>query len=302
MIGVDWGTSSFRAWRIGADGSIGGRVTAPRGILTVEAGGFEAVLRELIGPWLEKGEETVLICGMAGSRQGWKEAPYLACPANAAALASALTPVALTGHRCFLVPGLSDRDAQGVPDVMRGEETKILGLLDRLPAGDSVVLSPGSHSKWAMLRDGTVLSFLTQFTGEAFAALSTHTILARTLDAAAPADWAAFDEGLTRARQSGGLLHHLFGMRARGLFGELPDAAAASYLSGLLMGHEVAATLPEGTTHVFLVGDGGLMARYARALAALGVTTTDVPEEAAAAGLWRIGQSLAGPSSTETTR
>jgi 2-dehydro-3-deoxygalactonokinase len=292
MIGVDWGTSSFRAWRLGADGGILDRVSAPRGILTVEAGTFETVLRELVGPWLQAGEDTILVCGMAGSRQGWKEAAYLPCPADAAGLARALTPVDFSGARCFLVPGLSARDEQDVPEVMRGEETKILGLLDRLPPGRNVVLSPGSHSKWAIVQDGTVLSFLSQFTGEAYAVLSTHTILARTLDKAAPMDWAAYDEGLARARQPGGLLHHLFGMRARGLFGELADVSAASYLSGILLGHEVAATLPEGTRHVFLVGDGGMMARYARALAHAGVTTTDVPEEAAAAGLWHIGQSL----------
>ncbi|MBO1074136.1 2-dehydro-3-deoxygalactonokinase [Roseomonas marmotae] len=292
MIGVDWGTSSFRAWRMDNQGGIKDRVAAPRGILTVEAGGFPAVLRSLIGPWLDDGENIILICGMAGSRQGWQEAPYLPCPADAAALAGALLPVEFEGRRCFLVPGLSARDPQGVPEVMRGEETKILGLLDRLPPGRSLVLSPGSHSKWALVQDGTVLSFLTQFTGEAYAVLSTHTILARTLDATAPQDWAAFDDGLARARQPGGLLHHLFGLRTRNLFGELTEAAAGSYLSGLLLGHEVASALPEGMTRVFLVGDGAMMARYARALASLGVATTEVPEEAAAAGLWRIGQSL----------
>lgn len=292
MIGVDWGTSSFRAWRMGADGTILDRVSAPRGILTVEPGGFEPVLRELVGPWLEAGEETILICGMAGSRQGWKEAAYLPCPADAAGLARALTPVDCAGARCFLVPGLSARDAQGVPEVMRGEETKILGLLGRLPPGRSVILSPGSHSKWAFVEDGTVTGFLSQFTGEAFAVLSTHTILARTLDRDAPMDWGAFEDGLARARQPGGLLLHLFGMRTRGLFGELADAAAASYLSGILLGHEVAETLPDGTRHVVLVGGGAMMARYARALAHAGVTTTEEPEETAARGLWLIGQSL----------
>jgi 2-dehydro-3-deoxygalactonokinase len=292
MIGVDWGTSSFRAWRLDTDGGVLDRIAAPRGILTVEAGTFEAVLRELVGSWLEAGEDLILVCGMAGSRQGWKEATYLPCPADAAGLARALTPVEFAGARCFLVPGISARDAQGVPEVMRGEETKILGLLEHLPPGRNVILSPGSHSKWAIVEDGTVLSFLSQFTGEAFAVLSTHTILARTLDKSAPADWGAFEDGLARARQPGGLLHHLFGMRTRGLFGELQDASAASYLSGILLGHEVAATLPEGTKHVFLVGDGGMMARYARALAHAGVATTEFPEETAAAGLWHIGQSL----------
>jgi 2-dehydro-3-deoxygalactonokinase len=292
MIGVDWGTSSFRAWRMTADGRIADSIGAPRGILTVEPGTFPTVLDEMIGPWLRAGEDRVLICGMAGSRQGWKEAAYLPCPADARALAGALTEVEFPTARVWLVPGLSCRDGNGVPEVMRGEETKILGLLDRLPAGRSIVLSPGSHSKWATVQDGTVMSFLTQFTGEAFATLSTHTILARTLDRDAPEDEAAFAEGLERARQPGGLLHHLFGMRARGLFGELADAAAASYLSGMLLGHEVAATLPDGTRHVVLVGDGRMMDRYARALRHFGADTTRVPEEAAAAGLHRIATSL----------
>jgi len=292
MIGIDWGTSSFRAWRIEADGSIADRISAPRGILTVEPGAFPTVLDEMIGPWLRAGEDLVLVCGMAGSRQGWKEAAYLPCPADARALAGALTPVDFPTARVWLVPGLCCRDESGVPEVMRGEETKILGLLDQLPAGRSLVLSPGSHSKWATVEDGTVVSFLSQFTGEAFATLSTHTILARTLDRDAPEDEAAFAEGLDRARQPGGLLHHLFGMRARGLFGELADPAAASYLSGILLGHEVAATLPDGTRHVVLVGDGRMMDRYARALRHFGAETTLVPEEAAAAGLFRIASSL----------
>jgi 2-dehydro-3-deoxygalactonokinase len=292
MIGIDWGTSSFRAWRMEADGSIADRIAAPRGILTVEPGTFPTVLDEIIGPWLRAGEDLVLVCGMAGSRQGWQEAAYLPCPADARALAGALTPVEFPTARVLLVPGLSCRDAAGVPEVMRGEETKILGLLDRLPAGPSLVLSPGSHSKWATVQDGTVLNFVTQFTGEAFATLSANTILARTLDRDAPEDAAAFEEGLARARQSGGLLHHLFGLRARFLFGELTEAAAASYLSGMLLGHEVVATLPEGTEHVVLVGEGGMMGRYARALRHFGVATTEVPEEAAAAGLYRIAASL----------
>ena len=292
MIGVDWGTSSFRAWRMEADGRIADRISAPRGILTVEPGAFPTVLDEMIGPWLRAGEDMVLVCGMAGSRQGWKEAAYLPCPADARALAGALTPVEFPTAGVWLVPGLCCRDSSGVPEVMRWEETKILGLLDQLPAGRSLVLSPGSHSKWATIEDGTVVSFLSQFTGEAFATLSTHTILARTLDRDAPEDEAAFAQGLDRAREPGGLLHHLFGMRARGLFGELADASAASYLSGMLLGHEVAATLPEGTRHVVLVGDGRMMDRYARALHHFGAETTLVPEEAAAAGLFRIAASL----------
>ena len=180
MIGVDWGTSSFRAFRLDAAGAVTERIAAPMCILHGPAGGFAAALRQAVGPWLADGERHVLLCGMVGSRQGWVEAPYLPCPAGAAEIAAALVDVPFEGARVKLVPGLSDADQTDTPEVMRGEETQIVGVLDRLVADDEPdegpvaqeawACLPGSHSKWARIRDRRIVAYRTYLSGEAFAA------------------------------------------------------------------------------------------------------------------------------------
>jgi 2-dehydro-3-deoxygalactonokinase len=283
MIGLDWGTTSLRAWRLAPDGALLESRAAPRGILTVPAGGFPAVLQETVGDWIAAGEMRILICGMAGSRQGWAEAPYLPLPADPSDLARALLPLSFEGAEVLLVPGLSGRDADGIPDVIRGEETQIAGLGLR----DATICLPGSHSKWVTLREGRVTAFATHMTGEVFAALTGHTILARTTDTTAPPDWAAFDAGAARVAAPGGLLHHLFGARALHLVDGMTSAASASWLSGLLIGHEIAAAAPQGTVHV--VGSGPLVERYARLL---GPRAVRHGEEAGMRGLYRLSQEL----------
>lgn len=233
------------------------------GILSVPGEGFADAFRAAVGPWIAEGEGDVLICGMAGSRQGWVEAPYLPCPAGAAEIAAAVVAVPFEGARVRMVPGLTARDADGVPEVMRGEETKLVGLA-ATGTVDALVCMPGTHSKWARLCGGRVEGFATHMTGDVFAAVSGHTILARTLDLRAPPDWAAFDRGAARARASGGLLHHLFGTRTLHLLDGMSPAESASYLSGLLIGHEVAAAGGEGPVRV--VGSDALVERYARVL------------------------------------
>ena len=284
MIGVDWGTTSFRAWRFGADGAVLGARVAPRGILSVSGGDFAAVLREQCSDWLEGGERRVLLAGMVGSRQGWLEAPYLPCPAGIAELATALVPVPSEGAEVRLVPGLSARDRQNVPEVMRGEETQIAGL----DLADGIACLPGSHSKWARVEAGRIAAFETYFSGEAFAALRSATILGRMMKDG-PTDLAAFDRGLARAGEPGHLLHHLFGVRTLGLAGALADEASASYLSGLLVGHEIGAAMP-ARAHVTIVANPELAALYARAIAALGGSAAVASPEAAARGLARIGE------------
>ena len=199
MIGVDWGTSSFRAYRLDRGGRILRRHAAPLGIMAVPEGRFDAALRQAVGAWLAEGERRVLLCGMIGSRQGWVEAPYLACPAGAAELAQALAPVPFAGAEVRLVPGLSARDVAGIPEVMRGEETQIAGALGRI-AGTGLVCLPGTHAKWARLAGGRVAGFATHLTGEAFAALRDHTILGRMMHEGTT-DPAAFDVAW-RARPS----------------------------------------------------------------------------------------------------
>jgi 2-dehydro-3-deoxygalactonokinase len=293
MIGLDWGTTSLRAYRLDQAGAVLDKRESKSGILSVKQGGFADELCNIGGDWLEAGEKRVVISGRAGSKQGWAEAPYLACPATVTGIARATLPVPFPATRVRLVPGLKARDADGVPEVMRGEETQILGVLDRLPAQEVTLCLPGSHSKWVRVRAGQILDFSTQMTGEVFAALSAHTILARSLHRGAAHHPGAFARGLDRARQGGGLLHQLFGLRSLSLFDAMPQMEAASYLSGMLIGHEVAAALEAGVAPpVHLIGAAALTLRYSAALAAFGVPSVVEEEDAAAAGLFRIGVAI----------
>jgi len=292
MIGVDWGTSSLRAYRIGTDGSVVDRLDGPGGILTVAEGGFPAALRDAIGPWLAAGETRVLLCGMVGSRQGWVEAPYLRCPAGPAEIAAATVVIPFDGAEIRLVPGLTTEDAGGVPDVMRGEETKLVALANTLGGAPAVACMPGTHCKWARLEQGGVATFTTYMTGEAFAAISQHTIIARTSEDG-PEMPAAFARGVERARQPGGLLHHLFGARTLNLMGRLEQSETRSFLSGLMIGHEVAAAIAEtDARQVELVGAAGLAALYAEALALSGIAVRPHDPDLVAAGLHHIGRGL----------
>lgn len=293
MIGIDWGTTAFRAYRLAPGGTILDRRESEGGILTIPAGGFPAALEAAIGPWLAEGESLVLLCGMVGSRQGWVEAPYLPCPAGPREIAAALTPLPFDRARCLLVPGLTTRDAAGVPDVMRGEETKLVGLLAELGTAEALACLPGTHAKWARLSGGRVAHFATQMTGEVRAVLLDHSILGR-LAKDAPTEEAAFLRGVGRAREAGGLLHHLFGTRALGLMGELTAEATGSYLSGLLIGHEVAAALAEGPPQgpVHLAGSATLTRAYALAFGAFGLDHRLHDPDLALRGLALIAETL----------
>jgi len=292
MIGVDWGTTSFRAFRIARDGTIRDRRAGPRGILSIPDNRFAETLREEIGPWLAAGDDRVLLSGMIGSRQGWKEAHYLPCPAGAAEIAAALTDIPFDWGHVKLVPGLATEDEAGVPEVMRGEETQIVGCLAAM-GGHGLACLPGSHSKWASVADGRISGFTTHLTGEAFAALRGHTILGRMMRDGA-IDPARFDEGAARAADDGGLLHHVFGARTLALMGRMAETDTASYLSGILIGHEVRAAL--GTRRgdvVQLIGTPDLTALYARAIEACGCYAERHDGEAAAHGLAAIGDHAA---------
>jgi len=283
MIGIDWGTSSFRAYRLGVDGTVISQVASDAGILHVADGSFADTLRAAIAPWLALGETRVLMSGMIGSRQGWVEAPYLPCPAGPADIAANLATVAFDGADVRIVPGLIATDAGGTPEVMRGEETQIFGA-----RATGLVCLPGSHAKWAAVTEAGITGFETYLSGEAFAALRFGTILGRMMTDA-PDDAAAFARGIARSGDPGHMLHHLFGVRTLGLTGQLAADASASYLSGLLIGHEVRAAMPAGA-NVTLIGSTALCALYTSAIAALGGTATIGPADAAAQGLAVIGE------------
>ncbi len=287
MIGVDWGTTSLRAFRIGAAHDIIEQREAPLGLMAVPDRQFSKVLREVAGNWLE-GETQILLSGMVGSRQGWREAAYIPCPAGIEEIAASLQPVEFSGARAFIVPGLQGRDSAGIAEVMRGEETQILGIGEAADA--ALICLPGSHSKWAIIEKGRIESFTTYMTGEAFAALGAHTLLSRSIEKSVISS-NAFEQGLERATQPGGLLHHLFGIRTLGLTGALAAPAGWSYLSGLLIGHEIAEALAAypGRQPVRLLGDPALCALYTSALAWFGREALTETRPVAALGLARIG-------------
>lgn len=292
MIGIDWGSSGFRAYRMADDGSVLERRQAASGIASLTPTDYPSVLRQQIGDWLDAAPlAPVLLSGMVGSRQGWREAAYAECPAGLEDVVASLCPVDLGASKhgerrmAHIVPGLSCRNTDGVPDVMRGEETQIFGL--DLP-GDATLCMPGTHSKHVHLRNGKITGFGTAMTGEVFALLKSHGLIAAVV-AAEPGelDTAAFGEGLSQSGRPGGLLHHLFSVRTRRLFNELSAEAATHYLSGILIGHELRATAWAGK--VVIVGTGVLTMRYLKAFAFLGITADVAPEDAAATGLYRLG-------------
>jgi 2-dehydro-3-deoxygalactonokinase len=300
LIGIDWGTTSFRAYRIGADGGVLETRAAPAGILKVPDGDFEAVLEREVGPWLAAAPTLpVVISGMITSRQGWVEVPYCGCPAGSAELARALREHATgAGRRLHFVPGLSLIGGDGVPDVIRGEETQIIGEIGGELGGDGgrrALVLPGTHSKWAFAEDGRIVWFATFMTGEVFAVLKEHSILGRLMAGDAP-DEAAFARGLSYAREGpGGLLKRLFSARTLCLFDQLPASAIPSYLSGLLIGSEIAEALnclPEmpGARAITVIGRSELALRYRGAIDAAGFRARTGSADASARGLLLIAR------------
>jgi len=280
MIAIDWGTSSFRAYRLDAQGSILESRASNQGILNVAPGQFPRILEEQISGWEEA---PIVMSGMVGSRQGWAEAPYVPCPAGFDEIAASLLEVRWGGRSAWIVPGLSCRDAAGVPDVMRGEEAQILGC-----GVEGTVCLPGTHSKWVEVKNGRIERFCTFMTGEVYAVLKQHSILGRMMQDGPP-DAGAFADGVRRSGEAGGLLHHLFGARTRGLMGELGAAALASYLSGIVIGHELRTF--EGKSFN-LLGAPELAALYQQAAAALGIETRTLDADSAVRSLHRLGVML----------
>ena len=290
LIGLDWGTSSLRAYRYDGADRIAETRARPWGIRQLPAGGYDAALADITAGWPALPR---LACGMVGSRGGWREAPYLDLPADVARLGDALAGLrAADGMDVHLVPGL--RDPSG-PDVMRGEETQLAGALALQPelAAASSFILPGTHSKWAVVRDGAVCGFRTRMTGELFAVLRQHSILGAT-GVEADDDDAAFERGVAAARDSGaaGALGRLFSARALMLDGALAPASVSDYLSGLLVGEEFRAALADGLarrdTPLQLIGDAALCERYRRAAALFDIDLPPPVQDAAARGLWRI--------------
>jgi 2-dehydro-3-deoxygalactonokinase len=285
LIGLDWGTTSCRAYLMRPDGTVLETRAGAEGILAVPEGGFDAVLAAKVAGWREAhGPLPMIASGMIGSRQGWREAPYVECPAGLPELARGLLAFATGSGRLHLVPGVSCQGGDGTPDVVRGEETQVMGCPEAASAAPRWFVLPGTHSKWMLVAGGRIVRFLTFMTGEVYAVLRQHSILGRLMEGEAE-DKATFAAGLARARRDGALLHDLFSARTLGLFDRLPKAGAASYLSGLLIGSELAGLarlaaageVDHPVAAATIVGSEALTARYIKALAAFGIAAS-VPD------------------------
>lgn len=298
LIGLDWGTSALRACLFGSDGNVIERRTRPWGIQHLPAGGCVEAFQAIVGDWRARSAGMpVIAAGMVGSRTGWREVQYVECPADATAIAAGILPFDSECGRLHLVPGLVQGGS--APDVMRGEETQIIGALERAPtiAAAALVVLPGTHCKWALVRDGRVTGFTTYMTGELFAMLRDHSIIGRPArDAVGGTDVpsaAAFECGIEAARASGaaGVAGKLFTTRSLFLRGELAAADTLDYLSGLLIGEElrsVVASLGGACPPCILVGDPALCARYGDACAAFGIEGVRSLDDTGPLGLWRI--------------
>ncbi len=277
-IAVDWGTSHLRAFAMGPDGSVDER-SSDQGMGKLKREEFEPALLALVADWLGTERMQIVVCGMAGARQGWTEAAYRQVPcAPVAKGAFVAAPTQDPRLNVQILPGLSQTRPA---DVMRGEETQIAGALALYPGFDGVICLPGTHSKWAQISAGEVVSFQTFMTGELFALLSGQSVLRHGMTAEGWDD-AAFAQGMSDAiSRPERFAAQLFALRAEGLLTNLPPEAAKSRLSGLLIGAELAAARPYWLGQdILLVGAKTLSAAYDRALTAQGARPRALDDKA----------------------
>jgi 2-dehydro-3-deoxygalactonokinase len=297
FIAGDWGTTHLRLFLCDADGTALEHRSGPGAVES--AGRFATVLAAQTASWeVPHGPLPTVLCGMVGSNLGWVQVPYVPCPARPEHIAAACTSI--DDGRIHIVPGLSCQNRFGAPDLLRGEETQLLGALSRLEPHQLVCL-PGTHTKWVVVEEGQVRDFFTAPTGELFAVLRDHSVLVRPPqggDAALDAE--AFNKGLASvaAQPDVAILHRLFECRSRPLSGDLPATAAAAYLSGLLIASDVHGALRSLSntfvpSTVVLIGAPQLTQRYASACATLDLHTTQIDGATASlAGLTQIYRRL----------
>lgn len=295
LIAVDWGTSRLRAWLLDATGSPLATLSSDQGIGTL-SGGHEQVFEALVAPWPKV---PAIMAGMVGSRQGWREAAYLPCPATASAIGGKLTRFAAgSGRGIAIVPGLAVRPPSRDGDVIRGEETQMIGLIDKEPGFAGTVILPGTHSKWTRIEDGAIADFQTFMTGELFELLSQKSFLRHSV-AEGGADLSALPDFALAVKRTvvDGLpfLGALFSVRARQLLAGVERENNLGYLSGLVIGGEIAAaratgSLPAGA-EVRIVAAPALLRAYTTALAIAGLKAqTRDGSELVLAGLAHIAR------------
>ena len=299
LIGIDWGTSSFRAYLINAEGLILDTVTSHDGILWVKNHAFEETLNKNIGHWLNDYQAIPIIAsGMITSKNGWLETPYLSLPSSIDGFADGLTTFNLSsGHSVCFITGASLVGTNEIPDIMRGEETQIIGALSEINNSDQkqIMLLPGTHSKWVVTENDIINKFMTFMTGEIFALLKDHSILGTLIEAPQDEISTGFLKGLKyRIKSDSSLLQQLFSARTLVLFDQLSTSEIADYLSGLLIGEEIKSSkdqfdLDENTT-VYIIGGEELSQRYGTAFRELEIKYISAPNDVVALGHYQIAK------------
>ena len=269
FIGLDWGTTSFRAYLVQDDGTVAKQVSASEGILAIKDGKFTEALEAQIAGW--DISLPVIASGMITSRQGWVEVPYVDCPAGPFELAKAIVSRHLaSGRKIHFLPGLHLRSATLGHDVMRSEEAQVFGSLE---SGARHFVTPGTHSKWIDVEKRRIVNFTTYVTGEVFAVLRAHSILGRLMTADDD-DEETFLKGVSKAAADpAGLLHNLFSVRSLGLYDEIQGDKIASYMSGLIIGTEISHALMsrDRKAGYVVLASAAIGGRYLRAMRVLGV-------------------------------
>jgi len=311
LIALDWGTSSLRAFLMDEAGQVLQTRSTAQGLQALPlpgAAGFEKAFADIAGDWLVRWPQLPVVAGgMVGSAQGWKEAPYVRCPADMGSLAAHSVSVPSgVGVDVVIAPGLLLDEADTAPDVIRGEEIQIAGALAANPAlaEAATLVMPGTHSKWVQVKAGQITHFSSYMTGELFSVLVKHSILGRLMTEVVTeeptAAEAAFEQGVQAARHSqpGDFTHQIFAARTLGLARRLPQHLLKNYLSGLLIGHELVSGLAKSSANLqtqgplLLIGEPSLCQRYAQAFATLGVPVTGILDNPAPRGLWEFAKAL----------
>jgi 2-dehydro-3-deoxygalactonokinase len=289
IVGINWGSSRFRAYLIDANGTVSDSIDKPSGVVGLDRKSMTALVEDVAARWtLHSG---IYLAGMIGSNVGWVEVPYANAPAGAAELAAAVAAPQMGRVAVRIVPGIAcTRTFDNSPEILRGEEIELLGLA-ALHGGGGLISLPGTHTKWAQLEQGRVVDFFTSMSGEIYDRLTTQGLLASIVEGDAQ-DGGAFLDGVEAGRaRSLGITTLLFGARARVIRNALPRRDAASYLRGLLIGSELADAERifgiDGKT-IPVVGNGPLSRLYASALAASGARAVLVPSQEACARGFRI--------------
>jgi 2-dehydro-3-deoxygalactonokinase len=264
FIGLDWGTTSFRAYLVNSEGTVTDQISASEGILAVKDGAFEHALEQHIEAWDKA--LPIVASGMITSRQGWVELPYVDCPAGPDDLAQSIHQKHLaSGRTIHFLTGLHLNSQTLGHDVMRSEETQVFGALD---SGAKHFVTPGTHSKWIDVEDGKIINFATYVTGETFAVMKAHSILGRLM-ANDVDDEHQFLKGIDRAfADPAGLLHNLFSARSLALYQELTPDKISSYLSGVIIGAEIAhaISMRDSTQHYVVLASPGIGGKYMTAM------------------------------------